>query len=516
MVLAVLPFQLPLLQHLWNSGPAATGFLGYDTPYYVANGRAVFERGNGLASPNPYDPDPAAPAIYFHAVNWVLGFGVKVLGFDPGAFFAVTGVLASLLGGAFTLRLVEAVLPDPRGRLPLFILTMWGGGALCLAALIASLAQGQGLPADWFDFDRPNGWWFPNWGRNFILAHEAVYHVLAAIGWLAIIQRRWTVALLAVGALAAAHPFSGLQQLLILGAWLGILAWRDRTPAAWTRLGVASAMLGIFCAYYFLFLNSFPAHRLLRDSWMSSWLEPMATILLAIGPVAAIAAWRLRRAAWRLSDSDGFLLTAGAVTFLLMKHDWFIAPRQPAHFSRGYNWLPFWLLALPQLQTWGLKLAGLGNRALAVSVLVVAAGFAVSDNVVFLVREWKLGEYDREHLSVTQRSMLQWMDRAGLRGVLLCADPRLSYLSATYSGVRPYYGHLANTPAVQRRWSEVKAWQRRGEVGAWLDTIDYVLIERRDPPAGFDWTRWRELTRNEDFILLGRPGSPPKNESGAR
>jgi hypothetical protein len=35
-------------------------------------------------------------------------------------------------------------------------------------------------------------------------------------------------------------------------------------------------------------------------------------------------------------------------------------------------------------------------------------------------------------------------------------------LSAAYSAVRPYYGHLNNTPDVQLRWQEVTAWQRRG------------------------------------------------------
>src|SRR6185503_7540289 len=74
--LAILPFQLPLLQHFILSGAEATGFLSYDAPYYAANGREIFERGNGFAYPNPYDSDPATPVIYFHWLVWLLGFGV--------------------------------------------------------------------------------------------------------------------------------------------------------------------------------------------------------------------------------------------------------------------------------------------------------------------------------------------------------------------------------------------------------------------------------------------------------
>ncbi|MGE0609633.1 MAG: hypothetical protein AB7O62_21255, partial [Pirellulales bacterium] len=38
-----------------------TGFVQSDQPYYLANGRDIFERGNGFMNPNPYDPRPDAP-----------------------------------------------------------------------------------------------------------------------------------------------------------------------------------------------------------------------------------------------------------------------------------------------------------------------------------------------------------------------------------------------------------------------------------------------------------------------
>src|SRR5262245_28592497 len=75
-VLVVLPYWLPYVAHSASATGVPTGFLYYDMPYYSANGRAVFERGNGLAGPNPYDSDPAAPSIYFQWYTWLLGFGV--------------------------------------------------------------------------------------------------------------------------------------------------------------------------------------------------------------------------------------------------------------------------------------------------------------------------------------------------------------------------------------------------------------------------------------------------------
>jgi hypothetical protein len=52
--------------------------------HYVANGRAVFDRGNGLLYPNPSDADANAPVIYFHWLPWILGAVVTQLSIAPG------------------------------------------------------------------------------------------------------------------------------------------------------------------------------------------------------------------------------------------------------------------------------------------------------------------------------------------------------------------------------------------------------------------------------------------------
>ena len=179
---------------------------------------------------------------------------------------------------------------------------LWGGGALCLAGWVATWGGAPASLADLFRFDRPMGWWFPNWGRNLILSTEAVYHVLVALAWLGALQRRWGLALGAVVVVAATHPFTGLHQLLIFGAWCGILALRERSRAAWGRLALVAVVAAGFAGYYFVFLESFAAHRLLQAGWSRGWRLPGLTILLAAGPAAAVAAWRLHRQQWRIDE----------------------------------------------------------------------------------------------------------------------------------------------------------------------------------------------------------------------
>jgi hypothetical protein len=64
--LALLLWLTILAVHYAGNGESATGFIQYDQPYYVANGRAVFDRDNGVLYPNPSDADADAPMIYFH------------------------------------------------------------------------------------------------------------------------------------------------------------------------------------------------------------------------------------------------------------------------------------------------------------------------------------------------------------------------------------------------------------------------------------------------------------------
>ena len=210
MLLAPLPFWSVYLHH-YASPDVPTGFIQYDAPYYSANGRVIFQRGNGFAYPNPYDPDAKSPVIYFHWLPWILGFGITRLGWDPGLLYCGIGVFASLVFSWLTLRLVECLLSDARFRYALFFLVMWGGGILCLWQVV-HIALGRSPVSDLFNFDPGWGWWFLNWGRNLIYPHETVYHAIVAATWLAVITHRRLLVVLGAVLLATTHPFSGLQR----------------------------------------------------------------------------------------------------------------------------------------------------------------------------------------------------------------------------------------------------------------------------------------------------------------
>lgn len=483
--------------------PIPTGFLVHDMAYYSANGRVVFERGNGLAGPNPYDPDPAAPAIYFHWLTWVLGFGISVLGLDPGWLFCGIGFLASIAVSWFTLRLVETVLPDRRFRYPLFFLVMWGGGVLCLAQVALNLASGNSPFNELFAFDPSGGLWFLNWGRNLIYPTEAVYHAIVAATWLAVVCDRRAPVLLGAALLAATHPFTGLHLLLMLGAWFGALSvLRGGRSNLLMTLSLAGMLL-LFLTYYFVFLPSFEQHRALQSVWTLAWILPLSAMILAHGPIGIFAVCRVVAARFRLPDSAWFFATCFLTSFFLAKHEWFIKPHQPLHFTRGYLWAPLCLISLPFLQRALVWWHDRMPRLLFWLLILVAGSVAVSDNVAFVGGMWRLGKIGYG-LSADEQGMFAEIRRRNLTGVLLCPDSELSFLSATYTRVRPYYGHLWNTPNYPSRVEQVKAWAQQGIKGTWFDDIDYILLNKLGDSPPLDTEVWEIAIENAEYVLLAR------------
>ncbi len=226
-LMAALPFLLfPAIHHVrW--GDEASGFTTYDLPYYAANARAILDRGHAGSYPNPFDPDPAAPVIYFH---WLIGLLAVLIGpmhLPPGLALLAIQAVGAFASARVMYSLVAWLLPESRGRTLLYLLTMWSGGLLILGKLLANVAQGHPWHAALLALDPGQGLWCLNFGRNLILPTEAVYHALMLGLWLAILKARWKSAAVLLAAICSTHPFTGAQALAIVGAFLIIQAFLD-------------------------------------------------------------------------------------------------------------------------------------------------------------------------------------------------------------------------------------------------------------------------------------------------
>lgn len=277
----------------------------------------------------------------------------------------------------------------------------------------------------------------------------------------------------------------------------------------------------MFLWYYASYLPSFPQHRALVQTWTLEWVLGVPTLLLAYGPIGLVALARLWSDRRHLDIPARFFVVCFAVCFVLAKHDWLIQPRQPLHFTHGYVWMPLCLLALPLLQR-GLVRLRAGRSAFGFGLLLLpVAALGVSDDAVFVAEQGRRSSGVGVDLSPADREMFSWIDRQGLSGILLCTRVDLSYLSATYTSVRPYLGHVFNTPDWLRRNQDVGLWLTQARGGPWMAQVDYVLFWKGPPLSGIaDWQPWLEarvdpgqwasLHENREWALFGRRTAPPQ------
>ena len=390
---------------------------------------------------------------------------------------------------------------DRRYLALLFLLAMWGAGVVCLGQAAVNVLNGRDL---WLMLLRLDpSFWFTSWGRNAIYPTESVYHLLAAASWLAALRGRWNVSLAWAALLAATHPFSGLQQLLIQFAWSGFQLIRLRRRDALRYWLGATACLTVFAGYYALFLPSFPQHQAIQRSWSLDWSIGVKSIFVVWGPVMVLAATRLWIDRKRLQTTEYFLLVCWAVSFFLATHDRFMEPVQPLHFTRGYVWFPLFLLALPLIER-GVAHARrhLGRVALACAA-TLALGVAAADNIALLaeVLQKPSGGF---FLTTSERAAFRWANRNNADGVLLCESKDLCYLAATYTGLRPLVGHIFNTPRIGERVRQAAAWFEGQASGPWFEDIDWILADRDEPMPLLDRQRWEIAYENEEVVLLRR------------
>ncbi len=477
LIVSLIPFWLLPLSHLASSPMTATGFYHEELPYYMANGRAAFERGNGFLYANPYDPDRAAPAIYGHWLLWGLGLPAARLNLDPGDVLMAATFFGSLAFAAMTWKLVG--LRSVAGSSALaYLFAMWGGGLLASAGFAASLLGVTDPISSLLQFDPGKGLWFLNWGRNAVFATEAVYHVLVAGCWCCEMRGRRLRGTLWCAALATTHPWSGLELLLTLNLWRTVQLATRRDRAAWCFSVLAGIMLVAFLGYYRIWLPCFEHHRRLQDVWELDWSLSWFSAALAYTPVLIPAAARLLAAlpgasevgpesapdsptgkmpalsatvAHPLTAAEQFLVCALIVATGLVFHDRVMKPVQPLHFTRGYIWMPLFLIGLPTLQTLWQKIS-----ARSLTLRVPALGLfllLLTDNGVFAVvhSQWLWLGQRGYHLTVDDRAVLRELHQRFPGAVVLTESEVLNYLLPTFANIRPWIWHPFNTPEIERR-----------------------------------------------------------------
>jgi hypothetical protein len=538
--LLFLPFYYPYLTHFLLAPPGAlpTGFIQADQPYYMGNAREHFDDGGfHLFYGLPYSPFYGARRIYFQPQTLVLGVIQHFTRLDPGVVYILFGVVWGVICCRLALSLFEQLFG--LRTVPQWLAAIgfvWGGGLLVALGTLRWLETG--LLDDLFAYDPFGGMWFLNFGRNFIYPLEAYYHALWLGATTCLLRRRYLPALALVALTSASHPFTGVQLICVVLTWAGVERFwiRNREIPMTFVVGLAALLL-LHVAYYRWFLNLWIEHRLVEEQWIRmarDWTYEARHFIPAYALVGLMTAWVLRvpRLAARVfSQPFARLLAVWAlVSFALANHEFALRPSiQPLHFTRGYVWMPLYILGTPSL------IAGLvwlrAHRSKVVAAVGSAAVMAVlfTDNAVFLTTyHWRKDTARHEMWIVPGfRGLVAFLNRPEYAGSTVITPPHpgyayddLPYLLLTYTPLRTWHSNAVNTPQSERRRAEVIDLFARGEfLPIWSTMRLLVILEGYDaePP---EWLRARngqKVFANRRWVVyrLDPARAPSEGEAGS-
>jgi hypothetical protein len=234
------------------------------------------------------------------------------------------------------------------------------------------------------------------------------------------------------------------------------------------------------------------------------------------------------------------LLVWVLVTAVLVNHDLFMRPVQPLHFSRGYLWIPLFLLGLPSIIGMFARIGSLRPRPVAALATLLIIAVFVSDNAAWLgIRSGQalgigagrfglLGEPGSTvtalgrstlgfGLSADQLQVLRAMNDSANRGfVVVSSDSILAYLATAYSPLRSWRSHLYNTPETLERQAELRAFFDSGRIDPAWNALPTLFVFRQDDPwaqriLALGPATATVVMQNASYVIVRRP--PPHRPS---
>ncbi len=496
-ILLILPMVAVYSVHFGMAPEASspTGFLQYDQFYYMANAREHFDNGAfSISYGLPFSPDYETPRNYFQPLSLMLGTIFHFTGWPPGYIYSIFGLLAALVCVRVSIALyAELVGLESKAEWFGLIFFLWGGGLLAVAGIASSFfLPSSTTEAAWyslktvFRFDPFEGYWFLNFGRNLFYSTEAFYHAIFLTSVFTIFKKRYVLACLLLGFMSISHPFTGLQLLLVVFSWSVAehLLGRKKAPPI-SFVATVFVLIGLHISYYLLFLNTSPEHRILQNQWSEAWTFPLESQLLAYSPLLLLACW----AFWK--DKTGMLLLKDSrllflfcwvlVSFSLTNHEILVQPRQPLHFTRGYVWIPLFLLTARQITALINLVLENRNRFACTLIMCIMTIFILLDNSLWfgsqlysaISGEKSLGFYQ----SASDKEVLHLMNEPEYQqSLVISSDHLLGYTATIYSPLRSWASHGYNTPDYPQRVQDIRYFFEQGRIrDEWLGRPLFVI-----------------------------------------
>jgi len=205
---------------------------------------------------------------------------------------------------------------------------------------------------------------------------------------------------------------------------------------------------------------------------------------------------------------------------LLANHDLFISPRQPIHFTRGYIWVPLFLIGAPVMVR-GVEWLLAAPLRVGVPALMALCGLVFLDNAgwfggagVDLLKNGRDVSFFPNPIYLRRSAwdvLLRLNEKVFAGGLVVSNERDLSYQVIVYTPLRAWYSQMWNTPHPEQRLAELDALFRHGrDLSDWRCRKMIAIVDRqqdRGATAKLLALGYRLAYKNVDYDLLFRPAS---------
>ncbi len=438
----------------YNRDYIPTGLIMEDNGLYLSYARQYADAGQlNLFYTNPFNDSGNYPPIYFQTQSILLALMMET-GISAGFVMIIFVLLFSFLCFRLVIEIYDVLVPEGKYRSLSIILFAWSGGLLALAGIPVHFIRppdGQDFFDRIFFLDPAWGWWGLNLGRSLFITCEAFYHFFFLLSILMILKKKWKTALLSIFLLSISHPFTGVELLSILGAWLFIekIVVRNKNIPWYFAIG-AGLIMAFHLYYYLYYLNQFPEHKSVSEQFSVNWRLRFFSMIPAyaiVAPLAFLSIFKFSKPKLFFQNTYNRLFLCWLIVVLLLaNHEMFMKPMQPIHFARGYDWMGFFLLGIPALQ----PIFNYFNKIKRGRVLLVLfVCLFLSDNFLWITNYIRFTNKTTSvmYISPEQKQVLALVnEKSDNKTLIVSSDFELSLLSAVYSKAYPWISNPYTTP----------------------------------------------------------------------
>jgi len=520
-VIGVLVSCIPILVMLFCHLTRPLGWhfnweLQSDQYVYAGNARAIIERGNGFAYPNPYDSNSNTPVIYSYLFSLLVAYTWKFTHLPIMLSYIPLRIIFGTLLTVSIWKIIHVLFKDQDIRYGCFYCLLFGGGTAGIISLFYALA-GQIKFSQLFICSKylegAATWCFVDLFRNYFYATEIIYHLMFFVTLWCVFKAYWRTSLFFFALTLYAHPYNGLQLAFtyLLFLFLSLFIENKKDRPQYLRTFIAACVLFIFFLYYNLFwMACFPeSAKISKINAALRYIIHLPGLIMGCGIWFFVGIFAVIRyyKQFVVSKNWRLIVCLFLATFVLMYHHVLITKIiQPAHFSRGY---PFFCLVLftfyliQENDFLHRVFAGLSKNVVIGAFMIMFVSF---DNICFLPVAYRTDTPALRYMPHSEKEVMDFLENRKEQDVVAVNNYLFGYLVPVLTHQRAEISYAFLTPDFTLKRILLARLIQYGDPEFLLrfKNTNVIILTKKENGLVIKYDffkKWNKLYENKDYFV---------------